>query len=221
MGREGLEFLLSSLLEKTNIPRIRLTSLEPVEIKDGLLDCYTDERLCPHFHISLQSASDSVLKSMKRNYGRKEVEGVFQKIASKIPEAFIGMDVIAGFPTESQKDFEETYEVLKDQPWTNIHVFPYSSRKGTYASRYKPFAQEELNRRAGLLKSLSDIRFKSHLKKQKGTFKKALLFKTNNQKGLSRDYWRIQTPPSLRSGEQKVFIENVDLKTGCLKAKWV
>ena len=220
-GNKGLEVLLSYLLEKTNIPRIRLTSLEPVEITDGLLDCYTDERMCPHFHISLQSASDSVLQSMKRNYRKKEVERSFQKISSKIPQAFVGMDVIAGFPSESQKDFEETYELLKDQPWTSIHVFPYSSRQGAYASRYEPLSQTEVIRRAGLLRHLSDVRFNDHLEKQKGTFKKVLLFKKDNRRGLSRDYWRVQIPSSFRSGEQQVFIEDLDSKKGWLKAKWI
>lgn len=220
-GEKNLEALLSYLLEKTKIPRIRLTSLEPIEITDGLLDCYTDERVCPHFHISLQSVSDSVLKSMKRNYRRKEVEQSLQKISIKVPQAFIGMDVIAGFPSESQKDFEETYELLKDQPWTNIHVFPYSSRAGTYAFRYEPLPKQEVIRRAGLLRHLSDVRFKSHLDKQKGTIKKVLLFKKDNTQGLSRDYWRVQVPPSVRKGEQEVYIEGLDIKRGWLKAGWM
>ena len=220
-GDKGLEVLLSGLLEKTEIPRIRLTSLEPIEITDRLLDCYTDERMCPHFHISLQSASDSVLECMKRNYGRKEVKQAFQKISLKVPKAFVGMDVIAGFPSENWENFEESYLFLKDQPWTNIHVFPYSSRAGTYAARYEPLPQKEVIQRAGLLRHLSDTRFDSHLREQKGSVKKVLLFKKDNRQGLSRDYWRIQLPSSSRSGEQEVFIEDWDSEKGWLKARWV
>ena len=218
---KGLDDLLADLLNKTSLPRIRLTSLEPIEITDKLLDCYTDERVCPHFHVSLQSTNNSVLQSMKRKYGQKEVMGAFQKIAKRIPQAFVGMDVIAGFPSESQKDFEESYELLKDQPWTNIHVFPYSSRTGTYASfKYESLPQKEVSQRASLLRHLSDVRFNSHIKKQKGTRKKTLLFKTNNTHSLSRDYWRIKVPPSSRTGEQEVLIEGADEKQGWLKAIW-
>ena len=218
---KGLDDLIAYLLEKTSIPRIRLTSLEPVEITDKILDCYTDDRICPHFHISLQSTNSSVLKSMKRKYGQKEVERAFRKIAKTAPKAFVGMDLIVGFPTESQKDFEESYELLKDQPWTSIHVFPYSSRAGTYASsKYKTLPQTETVKRASLLRHLSDIRFNSHIEKQKGTRKKVLLFKKDNRQSLSRDYWRVKVPPSSRVGEQEVFIEGIDEKKSWLKAKW-
>ncbi len=217
----GLEDLLAYLLKHTGIPRIRLTSLEPIEITDKLLDFCADERVCPHFHISLQSASDQVLRSMKRKYGQKESVWALQKIAKEIPQAFVGMDVIAGFPSESQKDFEESYEWLKDQPWTNIHVFPYSSRKGTYSAfKYQPLLKTETAQRASLLRRLSEARFNSHIKKQKGTRKRALLFKKDNRQGLSRDYWKIKAPPSSRSGEQEVVIEGLDEKEGWLKAGW-
>jgi len=128
-GDKNLEDLIELLLSKTSLPRLRLTSLEPIEITERLLDCYEDERMCPHFHISLQSANSQVLKSMKRNYSQKEVEQAFERIALRNPQAFIGMDLITGFPTESLKDFEEAYSLLKNHPWTNMHVFPYSSRK--------------------------------------------------------------------------------------------
>ena len=219
---KGLEDLLAHLLEKTSIPRIRLTSLEPIEITDKLLDCYKEDRMCPHFHISLQSASSSVLKSMKRKYNRKEVEIAFQKIAQTVPHAFVGMDIIVGFPSESQKDFEESYELLKDHSWTNIHVFPYSPRKGTYAaSKYESLPQTQVIQRAGLLRHLSETRFNSHIKKQVGTYKNTLLFKKDNRQSLSRDYWRIKVPPSSQRGEHKVFIEGIDEKKGWLKGVWL
>ena len=193
---KNLDDLIPYLLEKTNIPRIRLTSLEPIEITDKLLSCYTDQRMCPHFHISLQSTSSSVLKSMKRNYSRKEVKTAFRKIAQTVPEAFVGMDIIAGFPSESQKDFEESYELLKDQPWTNMHVFPYSPRKGTYSAfKYSPLPQEEVTKRAYLLRHLSDARFNSHIKKQTGTRKKTLLFKKRQHTKFKPGLLENQSPP--------------------------
>ena len=219
---KNLEDLLTCLLKNTKIPRIRLTSLEPIEITDKLLDCYKSSRICPHFHISLQSTNSSVLKTMKRKYGQKEVETAFKKIAKEVPDAFVGMDIIVGFPSESQTDFEESYELLKDLPWTNMHIFPYSSRKGTYsASKYENLPQKQVVQRAGLLRHLSEDRFNKHIKNQTGTFKKVLLFKKNNQQSLSRDYWRVKLPPSSRTGEYKVLIKGVDEKQGWLQGTWV
>ena len=219
---KGLDNLLVYLLKKTSIPRIRLTSLEPIEITDKLLDCYKDERMCPHFHLSLQSTNSSVLKSMKRKYGQKEVEIAFQKISQIVPYAFVGLDMIVGFPSESRTDFEESCELLKNHHWTNIHVFPYSPRKGTYsASKYEPLLQKEVTRRAVLLRQMSRIRFNHHITKQKGTRKKTLLFKKNNRQSLSRDYLRIKVPPSSRKGEHEVLIEGIDEKSGWLKGVWL
>ncbi len=220
-GNQSLEDLIECLLNQTNMPRLRLTSLEPIELTDRLLDLYQNERMCPHFHLSLQSASDSVLKSMKRKYNRKEVEKSFVKIARRFPKAFIGMDVIAGFPSESEKDFEETYEVLKDHLWTKMHVFPYSPREGTYAYRSPSLSRAEILRRAGLLRHLSDARFDEHLKAQVGTQKQVLLYKTNHQKGLSRDYWKVEIPSSsVQKGEHLLKIQDFNEKTKCLMAAW-
>ena len=221
-GTKGLEDLVVYLLEKTKIPRIRLTSLEPIEITDKLLDCYKDERMCPHFHISLQSTSSSVLKSMKRRYGQKEVETAFKKIAKNVPRAFVGMDLITGFPTESSKDFEEGYQLLKNHYWTNIHVFPYSPRKGTYAFfKYTALPQDLRLKRAKRLRQLSHERFKQQARQQKGASKKTLLFKKDNTKGLSRDYWKIALPPSSRKGEHETLIKGFDEKSGQLKGVWI
>ena len=219
---KGLEDLLIYLLKKTSIPRIRLTSLEPIEITDRLLDCYGDERMCPHFHLSLQSVNTSVLKSMKRTYSQKEVEIAFQKIVHIVPHAFVGLDMIAGFPSESKQDFEEGCELLKSHYWTNIHVFPYSPRKGTYsASKYKPLSQQEVIQRAGLLRQMSRMRFNHHITRQKGTCKKTLLFKKNNRRSLSRDYLKIKVPLSFRKGEQEVLIEGLDEESGWLRGVWL
>lgn len=217
-----IEDLLICLLKKTKIPRIRLSSLEPVEITDKLLDCYKDERMCPHFHISLQSASTPVLKSMKRKYGQKEVEEAFQKIARTAPSAFVGLDIIAGFPLETQKDFEESCQLLMDHYWTNIHVFPYSPRAGTFAEKkYTALPQKEVHQRAKLLRKISRERLYSCIQKQKGTRKKALLFKTDNNRGISRDYWKIKVPPSSRKGEHEVFIQDIEPSSGCLKGVYL
>ena len=218
---KNLEDLLFYILKKTKIPRLRLTSLEPIEITDRLLEVCKSERICPHFHISLQSASSPVLKSMKRNYNQKDIEVSFQKLDRAFPGAFIGMDVIAGFPSESQEDFEETYDFLKDQPWTQIHVFPYSARTGTYAAKYKNLCRSTVIKRAGLLRHLSDIRFQNEMERQRGTSKKVLIFKHDKSQGLSRDYWKVKLPDSLHKGEREVFIQDVDKEKNSLKGCWL
>lgn len=221
-NKKKLDDLLMLLLEQTSIPRIRLSSLEPIEITDKLMDCYKNERVCPHFHISLQSTNSSILKSMKRNYNQKNVIEVFQKINHILPEAFIGLDVIVGFPSESKKDFEDSCRLLMDHPWTNIHVFPYSPRTGTYAEKkYQPLPQKEVNQRADTLRKISQTRYNSHIQKQKGTRKKVLLFKTNNEHGISRDYWKIKLPPSLRKGEHEVLIHGTNQNSGWLMGDWL
>ena len=208
-GTKDLSDLVESLLLKTQLKRLRLSSLEPAELTDKLLDCYKDDRLCPHFHLSIQSASDTVLKAMKRQYKRKDVEKAFQMIATKIPNCFIGMDLIAGFPAETSLHFEETYRVLKNNPWTRIHVFPYSPRPGTLSSKSSGFSREEILKRALFFRRLSDFRYKGAAKKQMGTQKRVLPFKTKPQKGLSRDYWKVHIHKNQLTKEIPVIIKGI------------
>ena len=221
-GGKSLEKLIEYLLKTTHIPRIRLTSLEPVEITDRLLNCYKEERMCPHFHISLQSVNSKVLQSMKRKYSQKEVKKAFEKIEKLVPQAFVGMDMIVGFPTESRKDFEDSCHLLEDYSWTNIHVFPYSARTGTYSAlKYQELDQKEVACRAGVLRQLSTARFNEQRKKQVGTYKQALLFKKDNSLGLSRDYWKIRVPSSQFQGERQVVISGLGTDKNSLKARWL
>ncbi len=190
-----LEDLIENILNKTNIPRIRLTSLEPVEVTDRLLDLYVNPRLCPHFHMSIQSANSEVLHQMKRQYSKIEVSKSLLAIKNKIPQAFIGMDVIVGFPTETHEQFEDTYLTLAELPWTRIHVFPYSPRPGTYANRLENIVSEkELHLRALRLRDLSLQRYKKEALEQVGSLKKAVVLKSRkgDLQGLSRDYWNIK-----------------------------
>jgi threonylcarbamoyladenosine tRNA methylthiotransferase MtaB len=199
-GQNSLEKLVEALLLKTSISRIRLSSLEPVEVSDGLLDLFSESRLCPHFHMSVQSASDDVLREMKRSYGNKEVRESLDKIVKKVPQVFIGMDVIAGFPTETEAQFLETYQTLQETPWTKLHVFPYSERQGTRAATLAQIPFSERKKRAGLLRQLSLARFEQEALKQRGSKKQVLVVGQPGQlKGLARDYWTIQDTEFLDS----------------------
>lgn len=190
----GLEFLLSEILAQTKIPRIRLTSLEPIELSPELIALYKDTRLTPHFHMSIQSANTEVLKEMKRKYGQKEVIESLKMIQNKIPGAFVGMDVIAGFPTETEEQFLDTYYALAEAPWTRLHVFPYSERQGTKAEAMSVSVPKSVrSERAAKLRELSLHRYQAESLKQVGTYKKVLVQNKASKggHGLSRDYWNV------------------------------
>jgi threonylcarbamoyladenosine tRNA methylthiotransferase MtaB len=194
-GPFRLEDLIEYLLKKTSVARLRLTSLEPVELNERLFELFQDPRLCSHFHMSIQSAQTRVLKDMKRNYGSDEVEWALNSIRAKVPNAFVGMDVIAGFPGESAADFQETYQRLENLPWNRIHVFPYSERPGTRAALSPdvvPTAERKERSRA--LRELSLERYNTLAVDQVGKTKKILLLKGSApiSQGLSRDYWNVQ-----------------------------
>ncbi len=189
----GLEGLLQAILRQTKIQRIRLGSLEPIELSYELLELYQDPRLCAHFHMSIQSADTGVLKDMKRKYTRDDVQGVLKKINLRLKNPYIGMDVIVGFPTESSTVFSETLKTLADSPWTRIHVFPYSERNGTKAAQLEISVPQAVRKqRAEQLRELSNTRLQSEASLQEGKIKKILVLKKGQT--LSRDYWNVKLP---------------------------
>lgn len=190
---KGFEDLVEAVLKQTTIPRIRLSSLEPIELSDRLIELYQDPRLCAHFHMSIQSADSLVLKEMKRKYAETDVRASLEKISLKVPNAFVGMDVIAGFPTETEEQFENTYRVLSETPWTRLHVFPYSERQGTRAAILPQVHQMKRKERAQRLRELSLHRLQSEALKQIGTTKKVLVLNkpSSTYQGISRDYWNV------------------------------
>jgi threonylcarbamoyladenosine tRNA methylthiotransferase MtaB len=135
---------ITRLLEKilSNISgdyRIRLSSIEPLELNDQLLALMAgDKRICRHFHIPLQSGSDRILASMRRRYNREYYRDLVLKTASLIPGAAFTADVMVGYPTETEADFQDTYELIKDLPIYELHVFKYSPRAGTSAATMFP-----------------------------------------------------------------------------------
>jgi threonylcarbamoyladenosine tRNA methylthiotransferase MtaB len=201
--KQPLEELIESVLSFTKMPRIRLTSFEPVEISERLLDLYSNRRLCPHFHMSIQSANTKVLRDMKRKYSAEDVEVALNRIAQRVDYAFVGMDVITGFPGETDEEFQDTYDRLARLPWTRIHVFPYSPRPGTKAAqRLDHLERSKIVARADRLRELSAERFSKTAIEQIGKMKEVLVLKKENQ-SLSRDYWPVQIPVSAgKSGEE-------------------
>jgi threonylcarbamoyladenosine tRNA methylthiotransferase MtaB len=135
---DALARLISRILEETDRVRLRVSSLEPMEVTDRLLDRIgADKRVCPHLHIPLQSGCDRTLARMRRPYDVRGYEDTVRRVVSRVPDIQVGADVIAGFPGETQADFEETVRFLGRVPVDYLHVFPYSVREGTESARWK------------------------------------------------------------------------------------
>ena len=130
----GPRLLLEALLERTSVPRIRLSSLQAQDISARLLRLWQDRRLCPHFHLPLQSGSDPVLRRMRRRYSADQFRRAVEMIREHVPDVAITTDVIAGFPGESEEDFQATHRLCREVGFAAVHAFPYSRRPGTGAT---------------------------------------------------------------------------------------
>ena len=212
-GPYKLDDLVEQVLRNTKIPRIRLTSLEPIELTEKLMDLFENPKMCPHFHMSLQSLSSPVLKAMKRKYGSQEVGDSLKWISEKFPQAFIGLDVITGFPGETEELFLETVENLKKWPWTRIHVFPYSERSGTRAAIMEGSVPVHIRKeRAKVLRELSLERYDLKAADQVGLVKSVITLKSPQgvTKSLSDDYWDVLIKDDIeRSPGEELFVKIV------------
>ena len=127
--------LIAGILESTDVPRLRFSSLQPQDITPELLALWQDPRLMPHFHLALQSGSDVMLSAMRRRYTASEFLFAAERIRAASPDAAITSDVIAGFPGETEADFERTRALCQEAGFARLHCFPYSQRAGTVATR--------------------------------------------------------------------------------------
>ena len=196
-GKEWGKTILDLLKEvetHTNV-RYRLGSLYPNEITDELLDFLSkSEQICPHFHLSLQSACNRTLERMNRSYKVEDYLEQIEKINELFELPFLGSDVIAGFVGETQDDFETTVENLKKSGLTAIHTFPYSIRKGTQAEKMEGHLPDKVKEeRATAIKKISSQKTKEFLEKNVGTVHNVLVEKhldkhLNVLKGMSENY---------------------------------
>jgi len=133
-GGLKLKSLIERILKETNIERLRLSSLQPQHISRELISLWRNTRLCRHFHLALQSGSNNVLERMGRRYTTGDYRKAVRTIREMLPDAAITTDIIAGFPGETDKEFEESYRFAKKMEFSRIHVFQYSKRHGTAAA---------------------------------------------------------------------------------------
>ncbi|CCQ97390.1 Threonylcarbamoyladenosine tRNA methylthiotransferase MtaB [[Clostridium] ultunense Esp] len=141
-GKDFQDLTLVDVIEEISkidgIERIRLSSIEPRFVNEKFMQrAVNSKKLCDHFHLSLQSGSNTVLKRMNRKYTTSQYKDIVNLIREYMPDAGITTDIIVGFPGETAEEFEETYNYVKDIHFSRIHVFKYSPRKGTPASRFK------------------------------------------------------------------------------------
>ena len=133
----NLAGLMARIENKKPIDRVRISSIEPVELTEEIIQCVAaSDIFCKHFHIPLQSGDDGILKKMGRPYSRQDFKGLIDRIHRAMPNAAIGVDTLIGFPGESEAAFEKTYGLMADLPVSYLHVFPFSSRPGTAADKF-------------------------------------------------------------------------------------
>ncbi|MEE9189986.1 MAG: tRNA (N(6)-L-threonylcarbamoyladenosine(37)-C(2))-methylthiotransferase MtaB [Candidatus Neomarinimicrobiota bacterium] len=150
--------LLCELDDIEGIDRIRISSIEPNLLTDEIINLVTNsQKFVPHFHIPLQSGSNKVLSDMRRRYKREDYSDMVLKIKETLPQACIGVDVIVGFPTETEEDFQATYTFLKNLEISYLHVFSYSERPNTLALNFKERVSRDVRSlRSKRLHQLSD-----------------------------------------------------------------
>ncbi|MCL2793266.1 MAG: tRNA (N(6)-L-threonylcarbamoyladenosine(37)-C(2))-methylthiotransferase MtaB [Spirochaetaceae bacterium] len=158
-----LVLLIEKILNNTKKIRIRFSSLEPDSIDKRYLDIIDKERICSHFHLPVQSGSDSILASMGRLYSRDKVLEAVEILRSACVDPMISADIITGFPGETEQDFIDTCSLVEQAALSYLHVFPFSKRPGTAASKMKGFVSERVSgERAGALRLLSDKLFANY-----------------------------------------------------------
>jgi threonylcarbamoyladenosine tRNA methylthiotransferase MtaB len=190
-----LEGLLGQLEKEETPDRIRLSSIEPRDFSPGLISCLSrSTKVCPHLHIPIQSGDDDILKKMDRDYDRCFLSDLIQELHQRIPKVSIGADVIVGFPGETEEQFKNTYELIESLPFSYLHVFPFSKRKGTPAARFpREVDSREIKKRSQLMRALG--------RKKRQAFYQQFLHQelrvliedrrkkeTGKWKGLSRNY---------------------------------
>jgi threonylcarbamoyladenosine tRNA methylthiotransferase MtaB len=210
-GSRGLAVLVQQILNEPGVLRLRLSSLQPKDLSPELIRLWADERLCPHLHISLQSGSDAILQRMNRNYTASEYERAIYSIRESIPDLAITTDIMVGFAGEGQREFEESYKFCERMNFANMHVFPYSARHGTAASKMPDQVEEKAKKERSqimlILAQQSAQRFRRRFLSR--TMKVLWESRADNTtwKGLTANYLRVFTQSSGDLSNQLLDVE--------------
>ena len=209
--------LVSELDNSKNIDRFRISSIEPNLLTEKIISFIGKSKLfVPHFHIPLQSGSNQILRNMKRRYNKDLYRDRINLINNTIPNVCIGVDVIVGFPGETEEYFNETLNFLKELNVSYLHIFTYSERDNTIAAELSsPVPMEVRSKRSMILRSLSDKKRRSFYQSQIGSYK-TVLYETENKKGYiygyTENYLRVRSPwnPELANKLKPVRINRID-----------
>lgn len=192
--RTGLTELVTHIDRQGLVPRLRIGSLEPNEVTDELIELMAHSTgICPHLHLPLQSGSDTVLKRMGRGYDTKAYRRLIERLTYRIPGIFVGTDLIAGFPGETDDESGETLAFVQSLPLAALHVFPYSRRPGTKAARMPGhLSAQVIKERAARLRHCADTLSHTFLSGWVGKQVEVLVQEydatTSTVKGISRNY---------------------------------
>ena len=204
------------------IERIRLSSVEPILFTDEFVEAVsTMDKVCPHYHLSLQSGCDETLKRMKRRYTTEEYKTIVDRLRAAIPNVSITTDVIVGFPGETNEEFDKTYEFLKDIELTHMHIFKYSPRKGTPAATMEnqvdPSTKHE---RSEKLLQLNEENFKKFGQKMLDKEFNVLFEQKvgdNKFEGLTENYVKVIVESDKDLSEQILKVKITDVKNEFLE----
>ncbi len=176
-GAPKLGRLVKTILRQApEVKRLRLSSIDSIEADDELMEAIACEsRLMPHLHLSLQSGDDMILKRMKRRHLRDDSIRFCEEVRGLRPDIVFGADIIAGFPTETDEMFENSLRIVEECGLTNLHVFPYSPRKGTPAARMPQLPRDVVKQRAAALRAAGERAYRRHLAALAGTRQSILI----------------------------------------------
>lgn len=170
-GAPTLGRLVQAILSKVNgLVRLRLSSIDSIEVDESLMEAIGgDTRLMPHLHLSLQSGDDMILKRMKRRHLRDDTIRFCESVRAVRPDIVFGADIIAGFPTETEEMFQRSLDIVDEAGLTHLHVFPFSPRTGTPASRVLQLDRGLVKERAARLRMKGDVALQTYLDRRIGT----------------------------------------------------
>ncbi|WP_264522254.1 tRNA (N(6)-L-threonylcarbamoyladenosine(37)-C(2))-methylthiotransferase MtaB [Flavobacterium sp. N1994] len=209
--------LVKALDEVEGIERLRISSIEPNLLKNETIEFVSQSRtFVPHFHIPLQSGSNTILKKMKRRYLREVYTDRVNKIREVMPHACIGVDIIVGFPGETDEDFLETYNFLNEMDISYLHVFTYSERDNTEAAEMPDVVPMNVrNKRSKMLRGLSVKKRRAFYENQIGA-NRTVLFESENKEGyihgFTENYVKVKTPwnPELVNTLHEINLTKID-----------
>ncbi|TMD86313.1 MAG: tRNA (N(6)-L-threonylcarbamoyladenosine(37)-C(2))-methylthiotransferase MtaB [Chloroflexi bacterium] len=192
---QDLGHLIAALLQETTIPRIRVSSLEPEDFRLEWLELWQNSRMCRHFHLPMQSGSDTILRRMARRYNSARYHTLVTTARRLIPGVAISTDIITGFPGESESDFEQTFQLASELQFAKSHVFRFSPRQGTAAARMRGQIKDEVKKaRSEQLLALNDEHSRLFRQQFLGSTVQVLLEdrKHGRWEGLTDNYLRVE-----------------------------